>query len=126
GGILAPLRRQDLERDEPVELDLPGLVDGAHAALAEQGEDLHLRKEAGQLGRRRRDERTGGLASMGVAPRRGGEGAAQGGVEKAAGTQPFGRVVGQDRAALGAKAHCRLRPLLLLATHASWFLPQPG
>ena len=40
-------RRQDLEGDEAVERRLPGLVDRAHAALAEQLEDLELQTTSG-------------------------------------------------------------------------------
>jgi hypothetical protein len=40
--------RQDLEGDGAVEIRLAGLVDGAHASLADQLQDLELRKAPGQ------------------------------------------------------------------------------
>ena len=38
------LRREDFQRDDPVQGGLAGLVDGAHAAFADEVEDLQLRK----------------------------------------------------------------------------------
>src|SRR5262249_30228668 len=46
------LWRQDLDRDQAIELRLPGLVDRPHAPLAEQGQHLELGEVPGQLGRR--------------------------------------------------------------------------
>jgi len=40
--LLAEFRRQDLERDAAVELPLSRLVDGTHAALADQPDDLEI------------------------------------------------------------------------------------
>jgi len=48
--IAAPLGGQHLEGDESIELRLPGLVDSAHAALAEQAEDFQVREVRRQLG----------------------------------------------------------------------------
>ena len=54
-GSAADLGRQDLEGDEAVEARLPGLVDRAHAALAEQFQDLKLREVPGEFFGRRCD-----------------------------------------------------------------------
>ena len=48
-GVAADLRRQDLQRHQAVELLLPGLVDRAHAAPADEFQDLQLGKEPGEL-----------------------------------------------------------------------------
>jgi hypothetical protein len=45
---------QELQRDQPVEMRLPGLEDEAHAARAEQAEDLELRKRGADRVKRRR------------------------------------------------------------------------
>src|SRR5207248_5839763 len=62
--------RQDLESHQPVELLLPRLVDGAHAALAEELEDFQLGEVRCQVRRRRRPEsgriRPGEWADPGV------------------------------------------------------------
>ena len=42
-------RRQDLEGNQPVQPPLASLVNGSHATLAEQLQDLEVRKMAGQL-----------------------------------------------------------------------------
>ena len=39
----AEVRRQELQRHEPVQLEVPGLVDHSHTALAEALEDLEMR-----------------------------------------------------------------------------------
>ena len=41
-------RPEDLQRHQPVEPRLPGLVDGAHAAVAQQLQDFELREMGGQ------------------------------------------------------------------------------
>ncbi len=56
-GIAAPLRRQNFDGHEAVELELPRLVDGAHAALTEQRKDFQLGEVGSQVGRVGRDER---------------------------------------------------------------------
>ncbi len=38
--VVGQLRTEQLERDRPLEIGLPGLVDGAHAALADPADDL--------------------------------------------------------------------------------------
>ena len=48
-GSRADLRREDLQGHQPVQFLLPGLVDGAHAAFAEQFEDFELGKPPGQF-----------------------------------------------------------------------------
>jgi len=53
------LRWQDLECDKPVELPLARLVHRPHAALAEQFQNLKLRKVVRQRRWLRRDESTG-------------------------------------------------------------------
>ena len=50
----ALLRREDLQRDEPVQLRLARLIDHAHAAAPEAFQDFQLRKVPGDFGRRRR------------------------------------------------------------------------
>ena len=44
GRVLADLRREDLQRHQPVKPLLPGLVDHAHAAPADQLQDLQVGK----------------------------------------------------------------------------------
>jgi hypothetical protein len=52
--IGAQLQRQQLERDEAIQLRLPRLVDEAHAAAPDQLDDLQVREgRAQRLGRRR-------------------------------------------------------------------------
>src|SRR5262249_20299635 len=53
GGVLPGERRQDLERDQSVKLDLPGLVNRAHSTLAEKLYDFELRKIEAKLFDRR-------------------------------------------------------------------------
>ena len=55
--FIANARRQNFQRDEPVQLPLPRLVNRAHAALAEEFEDFELRKKFGKLRDRGRNER---------------------------------------------------------------------
>jgi hypothetical protein len=55
--------RQDLDRDQAIELGLPGLVDGPHATLAEQGQHLELGEATCQFGRRRWHEPRRGRAA---------------------------------------------------------------
>ena len=43
------LRGQDLERDQAVQRRLAGFIDGPHAALAQQFQDLELGEELGHL-----------------------------------------------------------------------------
>src|ERR1035438_5686483 len=59
GGVAADGGRENFERDEAIQFWLPGLVDGTHAALADEFKDFQLRKEFSQLLHRGRDE--GGL-----------------------------------------------------------------
>ena len=54
GRVLADPRREDLQRHQPVEPLLPGLVDHAHPAAADQFQDLQVGEKRGQLGRRGR------------------------------------------------------------------------
>ena len=58
-GSPADFRRQDFHRHQAVELPLPGLVDRAHAAAAEQLEDFQLRNFRRNFLDRRRDEARG-------------------------------------------------------------------
>ena len=51
GRILTSFRRQDLERDDAVQLALTGLVYRPHPSLAEQLQDLQLGKSARQVRR---------------------------------------------------------------------------
>ncbi len=104
-GSSATSRRQDLQRHQPVQLLLPGLVDDAHAALAEEFQDLQLGKLPAQRFQQRRAEPAGrrlgrgdrfGSSRIGR-PRlvdRGGNGRLgfKSRVEQALGTQPFGSV----------------------------------
>src|SRR5262249_34848643 len=70
GRILARVEREHLEGDEALDPRLARLVDGAHAALAEEREDLELREAARDLGERRCGTPTGpGPGGRGVAPR---------------------------------------------------------
>ena len=50
GRIATPLGRQDLDSHLAIQLDLPGPVDGAHAALADQFLDFELREKGSQIG----------------------------------------------------------------------------
>ena len=54
GGVLADLGREDFQRHEPVEPLLPGLVDHAHAAAADQLQNLQIGEIGRQFGRRGR------------------------------------------------------------------------
>ena len=49
--VAAPLGRQDFEGHQPIELELPGLVHGTHAALADQVQNFQLGKVRSQFGR---------------------------------------------------------------------------
>ena len=52
--VLPDAGRQDLEGDQAVEFLLAGLIDGAHAALADQFQDFQLGEERRQFRHRRR------------------------------------------------------------------------
>ena len=54
GGVHADLQREELDGDEAVERDLPGLEDRAHAAAPEHGEHFVAREKAGHFRDRRR------------------------------------------------------------------------
>src|SRR5262249_42738567 len=56
GRVVAGLVRQDLQGHEAVELDLPRLVDRAHAAVADQPDDFELREMRGEFFHRWRRE----------------------------------------------------------------------
>ena len=58
-GIGARLRRQNLQRHQPIQRRLAGFVHRPHAPLAQQFEDLELREELGHFRHRRRDEGRG-------------------------------------------------------------------
>ena len=63
-GVVGRFRPEDLQRHEPVEPRLPRLVDGAHAAVAQQLQDFELRKMPRQLcggGGTKRDEPGSGV-----------------------------------------------------------------
>ena len=49
-------RRQDLQRHQPVQAGLARLIDGAHAALADELKDFELGKQLGDVRNRRRHE----------------------------------------------------------------------
>src|ERR1035437_515540 len=57
GRVAADAGRENFERDEAIQSWLPGLVDGTHAALANEFKDFQLRKESGKLFHRGWDER---------------------------------------------------------------------
>ncbi len=66
GRILADRGREDLQRHQPVEAFLPGLVDHAHPAAAYQLQDLQVREVRGQFrGRGRQCSRRAGCCSRG-------------------------------------------------------------
>ena len=70
-GSLADLRGEDFEGDEAVEGFLAGLVDGAHAAAAEECEDVEFGEERGEFGRGRGASRRE-FGGLGFGVRRGG------------------------------------------------------
>ena len=53
-GVACCGRRQDLQRHQPVQGRLPGLIDRAHAALADELKDFELGEQLGDLRHRRR------------------------------------------------------------------------
>src|SRR5262249_42875299 len=57
---------EDFEGDDAVEGILPGLVDGAHAAFADEGENFKLREETGDFFDGGRLERRGGWFGGGI------------------------------------------------------------
>ena len=57
--VFLPFRREEFERDETVERYLPRLVNHAHPAAPEAGEDFELREMRGDLLDRRRRQRSG-------------------------------------------------------------------
>jgi len=54
GPILADLRREDFQGHQAIEPFLPGLIDHAHPAAADEFQNLQVGKTRGQLGRRGR------------------------------------------------------------------------
>src|SRR5205823_3764351 len=48
GGVLGELWGEDFEGDDAVEGFLAGFVDGAHAAAAEEGEEVEVGEEGGE------------------------------------------------------------------------------
>ena len=66
--ILADSWRQDFEGDHSVEFLLPGSIDRAHAALANEIQDFQLRKEATNLCRGGGDERRSPAFRLAVWP----------------------------------------------------------
>ena len=48
-GVAGRGGRQDLQRHQAVESGLAGLIDGAHAALADELQDFELGKELGEV-----------------------------------------------------------------------------
>ena len=93
--IAHPLGREQFQRDEAVQAFLTCLVNHAHAAAAEAFEDFELRKMRGDLFRRQRRLRGGRVV---------GENGFRLQVQRheAIGTQPGGRALLDERAALGA------------------------
>ena len=63
GRFLADAGREDFQRDNAVQFYLPGLVNGAHAALADEFEDFELRKQFGDVRNGRRDKSGTGVGS---------------------------------------------------------------
>ena len=65
--VAAGTRRQDFQRDEPVQRRLARLIDRAHAALADEFEDFELGKKFGEVGNggRRERRRAGRRAAFG-------------------------------------------------------------
>ena len=86
------LGRQDFQRDQPVQRGLAGLIDRAHAALADESENLQLRKQARHL------LQAGRLEGHGLRRRPGFRAL----FEQAGRAKPLQRAAGQRRAALGA------------------------
>src|SRR5581483_6062565 len=105
--IAAPLRRQHLDGHHAIELALPRLVDGAHAALAEQFQDFKIWKVRSQLG-------GGGNGGQVGERRRGGHlvvrgsffrtGALDGTLHQTLRAKPFARIRGKFRATDGTGA----------------------
>jgi len=111
GGPARRLGREDLQRDDPVELHLLCPVDRAHAALADQLEDLELRERPRQL--------LGCRGNETAARRRGGHvGALQPLLHQALGAEAAGRGVGWDR-----RAALRALVVLSLVTHGGLHEP---
>ena len=54
--ISGGLRANDLQRDKAIQFLLPSLVNGSHAAMTKQSQNLQLRKQRSQRSRRRRNE----------------------------------------------------------------------
>ena len=88
GRVAGDRGREDLQRHEPIEAFLPGLVDHAHPALADELQDLQLRELSGQLFGRWRGEVAAWLGRLPEWQR----GGFQAPLEQAAGTKPLGGV----------------------------------
>ena len=71
-GFAADARRQNFQRDKPVELLLPRLVNRAHAAFADEFKDFELREQSGNAPRRRAGRTRVGRSSRFPFPRRSG------------------------------------------------------
>ena len=84
--------RENFQRDQAVQLGLAGFEDETHAALADEFQNLQLRKGGGDFLDGRGRGASGGLAGFG------GRG---GGGEEAFGAKPLRRVRRQRRLALG-------------------------
>ena len=107
GRVFGRFRRDHLQGHDPVEILLPGLIYGSHAAAAQEFHNFELRKVGSQIadfatdrrlrtGRGRRDGRAAGRQLY----RDTGQAAGQ----QARRAQPFRRIAAQRRAALRAEA----------------------
>ncbi len=92
GRVVADPRREDFQRHQPVEPLLPGLIDHAHAAPAQQFQNLQVGEMGSQLGRRGRNE----VGTLGrIAAARSGGLSCQSALEQTGRAEPPGRVGGQ-------------------------------
>ena len=92
----ADARRQHLQCNDAVELFLAGFIDRAHAALADQLDDLQLRERSGQAFERGRfGPLAAGLAGIGGDGRR---------RHEAFGADPLRRIRRDGRAATGTNS----------------------
>ena len=92
-GVAHPLRREQFQRDEPVQALLPRLIDHPHAAASEAFEDFQLRKMRRDLFGRQRRLRGGPVA-------RENRFRLQVQRHQAIGAKPRGRALSERRAAL--------------------------
>ena len=101
-GVVPDAGRENFQRDKAVELFLARLVNRAHAAFADQFENLQLREQRREFRDGRRIERR---------PFRVGHGVDRSLRQETSGTKPAQRRILQRRAALRAfvsRGHCRL------------------